>query len=76
MKIDSLFRWLLPAAYPGTTPNVSSPAPGNQARIWFYREASRYDGGGTPYLRLNGTVGGVSQPSAAFLSTFRPATIT
>jgi hypothetical protein len=85
MKIQSLCKWLLPAAagvtllasvgyaaYPAAAPYVSSPAPLNQARIWFYREANPYDGIGLPYLRLNGTVVGVSQPGAAFFVDVPP----
>jgi hypothetical protein len=85
MTIQSLFKWLLVAgagftllasvgyaAYPAAAPYISSPAPLNQARIWFYREANPYDGIGTPYLRLNGTVVGVSQPGAAFFVDVPP----
>ena len=73
MKLQSLFKWLLAtgagislsvsvadAAYPPAAQYVSSPVPPNQARIWFYREANPYDSTGTPYVRLNGTVVGVS----------------
>src|SRR5205814_3565995 len=60
------------AAYPAAAPYVSSTAPANQARIWFYREANPYDSTGTPYVRLNGTVVGVSQPGAAFFVDVPP----
>src|SRR5205814_1426327 len=60
------------AAYPAAAPYVSSTAPANQARIWFYREANPYNSTGTPYLRLNGNVVGVSQPGAAFFVDVAP----
>jgi hypothetical protein len=85
MKIQPLVNWLLPAcagvalfvtaadaAYPPAAQYVSSPAPPNQARIWFYREANPYSSTGTPYLRLNGAVVGVSQPGAAFFVDVAP----
>lgn len=85
MQIQPLFKSLLPAcggvmlfaaaghaAYPAATPYVQSAAPTNQARIWFYREANPYESTGTPYLRLNGTVVGVSQPGAAFFVDVPP----
>src|SRR5947208_1089189 len=85
MKFHPFFKWLLPAgagialsvsgadaAYPPAAQYVTSPAPTNQARIWFYREANPYDSTGTPYVRLNGTVVGVSQPGAAFFVDVPP----
>lgn len=85
MKPASLLKLLLPAfaaamlfaaaadaGYPLAAPYVSSPAPPSQARIWFYRDANPYDGIGTPYVRLNGTVVGVSQPGAAFFVDVPP----
>ena len=85
MKLQSLVKWLLPAgvgmamaasvgvaSYPAAAPYVSSPAPPNQARIWFYREANPYNGTGMPYVRLNGTVVGVSQLGAAFFVDVPP----
>lgn len=60
------------ADYPQAAPYVSSPPPPNQARIWFYRDANPYDGTGTPYIRLNGTVVGVSELGAAFFVDVPP----
>lgn len=85
MKIRSLFKCLAPAgllaalfatgaiaAYPAAAPYVSASVPPSQARIWFYRDANPYDSTGTPYVRLNGTVVGVSQPGAAFFVDVAP----
>src|SRR5438067_58098 len=87
MKFQSLFKRLLPAvagmtllgtgtgadaAYPPAAQYVSSAAPANQARIWFYRVANPYDSTGTPYVRLNGAVVGVSQPGTAFFVDVPP----
>src|SRR5437764_4777853 len=60
------------AAYPPAAQYVSAPPPPHQARIWFYRDANPYDSTGTPYVRLNGTVVGVSQPGAAFFVDVAP----
>ena len=84
MRIRSLFR-VLPAAlglslftsgaqaaYPPASQYLQSPPAPNQARIWFYRDANPYDGTGTPYVRLNGTVVGVSELGAAFFVDVPP----
>src|SRR5947209_2800849 len=60
------------ADYPPAAQYVSSAPPSNQARIWFYREANPYSSTGTPYVRLNGNVVGVSQPGAAFFVDVAP----
>src|SRR6267143_40992 len=41
------------------------PIPAGEARVWFYRNGGPYDGVGTPYLRMNEAIVGVSEPSGA-----------
>ena len=68
----ALFAAATQAAYPPASQYVSSAPPPNQARIWFYRDADPYESTGTPYVRLNGAVVGVSQPGAAFFVDVAP----
>ena len=41
------------------------PIPPGEARIWFYREADPLHTPGRPYLRLNGAVVAISEPSGS-----------
>jgi hypothetical protein len=41
------------------------PIPPGDARVWFYRDGGPYDGVGTPYLRMNEAIVGVSEPGGA-----------
>ena len=51
---------------PPTATVALPPIPAGQARVWFYRDGGSYDGVGTPYLRMNEAIVGVSQPGGAF----------
>jgi len=51
---------------PPPTASVAVPSiPTGQARVWFYRDGGPYDGRGTPYLRMNEAIVGVSEPGGA-----------
>jgi hypothetical protein len=58
---------LVPACsqLPPTATVALPPIPAGQARVWFYRDGGPYDGVGTPYLRMNEAIVGVSQPGGA-----------
>jgi len=49
-----------------------SPIPSQAARIWFYRDASAYDGKESRLIRLNGAVVGQSQVGDAFYRDVPP----
>jgi hypothetical protein len=60
--------FLLVAACSQLPPTASvtvPPIPPGQARVWFYRDGGPYDGVGTPYLRMNDAIVGVSEPGGA-----------
>ena len=42
------------------------PIPAGDSRLWFYRDHEPYETHQRPYLRLNGQIVGVSEPSGAF----------
>jgi hypothetical protein len=50
---------------PPTASVAVPPIPPGEARVWFYRDGGPYDGAGTPYLRMNDAVVGISQPGSA-----------
>src|SRR5215472_2693528 len=50
---------------PPTVSVAAPPIPPGEARVWFYRDGGPYDGRGTPYLRMNEAIVGVSQPGGA-----------
>jgi hypothetical protein len=73
----ALLRWhviaaaiLLLAANCTPLPAVGSmaipPIPAGDSRLWFYRDREPYETHQRPYLRLNGQIVGVSEPSGAF----------
>jgi len=57
------------------TPTVAvaiPPIPAGEARVWFYRDGGPYDGTGTPYLRMNEAIVGLSQPAGALYRDVAP----
>jgi len=50
---------------PPTASVAVPPIPPGKSRVWFYRDGGPYDGVGTPYLRMNGSIVGVSEPGGA-----------
>ena len=52
-------------ALPPTASVAVPPLPAGEARVWFYRDLGPYDGLGTPFLRMNGAIVGVSEPGGA-----------
>jgi len=48
------------------------PVPAGEARVWFYRDGGPYDGRGTPYLRMNGAIVGLSEPNGALYRDVAP----
>ena len=72
-----LLRWLLSALAGIATCATASygqwalagslpPIPPGEARVWFYRDAGIYDSQEQPYILMNGTIIGVSQPRGSF----------
>ena len=57
---------------PPTATVALPPIPAGQARVWFYRDGGPYDGVGTPYLRMNEAIVGVSQPEGALYRDVAP----
>ena len=53
------------APLPPTASVAVPPLPAGEARVWFYRDLGPYDGLGTPFLRMNGAIVGVSEPGGA-----------
>jgi hypothetical protein len=61
------------APLPPTAAVTIPPVPAGAARVWFYRDGGPYvDGTGTPYLRMNGTIVGLSQPEGALYRDVAP----
>jgi hypothetical protein len=50
---------------PQTASVTVPPIPPGEARVWFYRDGGPYDGVGTPYLRMNEAIVGISEPGGA-----------
>jgi hypothetical protein len=49
-----------------STASVAVPLiPAGEARVWFYRQADPYDSIGTPYIRMNEAIVGLSMPGGA-----------
>jgi hypothetical protein len=82
-KAVVLLRWLLSAlagistfataGYGQWAPAGSlPPIPQGEARVWFYRDAGVYDSQEQPYIRMNGTIVGVSQPYGSFYLDVKP----
>ncbi len=65
----------LAEAYPTARP-APAPVPPGQARIWIFREYEPYESLATPYVRLNGTIIGVSQSGGVFYRDVAPGTYT
>jgi hypothetical protein len=57
---------------PPTASVAIPPIPSGEARVWFYRDGGPYDGVGTPYLRMNEAIVGVSQPDGALYRDVAP----
>jgi len=53
------------AQLPSTASVAVPPIPAGEARVWFYRSGNPYDGVGTPYLRMNEAIVGISEPGGA-----------
>jgi len=53
------------ASVPPTAAVAVPPIPAGQARAWFYRDPWVYDCQGTPYIRMNEGIVGVSQVGGA-----------
>jgi hypothetical protein len=61
------------APLPPTAAVDIPPIPAGAARVWFYRDGGPYvDGTGTPYLRMNGAIVGLSQPEGALYRDVAP----
>jgi hypothetical protein len=61
------------APVPPTAAVAIPPIPAGEARAWFYRDGGPYvDGTGTPYLRMNDAIVGVSQPEGAMYRDVAP----
>ena len=78
-----LLRWLLSAlagistfatiSYGQWAPAVPvPPIPASEARVWFYRDAGPHDSQEQPYVLMNGTIVGVSQPRGSFYFDVKP----
>ena len=63
------------ASLPPTAAVTVPPIPAGEARVWFYRDPGPYDGLGTPYIRMNEAIVGISQPGAPPIATSCPANI-
>ena len=59
---------------PSSAAAVSNAPPPGLARIWLYREAEPFQSTARPYVRLNGTVAGISEPGGAFYRDVPPGT--
>src|SRR5438132_10791921 len=57
---------------PRTAAVTVPPIPPGEARVWFYRDGGPYDGVGTPYLRMNEAIVGISEPSGALYRDVAP----
>lgn len=57
---------------PPTAATAIPPIPAGEARAWFYRDGGPYDGVGTPYLRMNEAIVGVSEPGGALYRDVAP----
>ena len=57
---------------PQTVSVAVPPMPTGEARVWFYRDWGPYDALGTPYLRMNEAIVGVSQPGGALYRDVAP----
>jgi len=57
---------------PPAAPYLAARIPAGMARIWFYRDANPNDLLAEAYIRLNGTIVGVSEPGAAFYRDVLP----
>jgi hypothetical protein len=57
---------------PPAAPYLATPVASGMARIWFYRDMNPNDILATPYVRLNGTIAGVSEPGGAFYRDVPP----
>jgi hypothetical protein len=57
---------------PPTMAVAVPPIPAGEARVWFYRSWGPYDALGTPYLRMNEAIVGVSQPGGALYRDVAP----
>ena len=60
------------APLPPTASVAIPPTPAGEARVWFYRDGGPYDGAGTPYLRMNEAIVGVSEPQGALYRDVAP----
>jgi hypothetical protein len=53
-------------AQPPASSVALAPIPAGDARLWFYRDGGPLDTQQRPYIRLNGQIAGISEPSSAF----------
>jgi hypothetical protein len=61
------------ASVPPTAAVSIPPIPAGEARVWFYRDGGPYtDGTGTPFLRMNEEIVGLSQPEGALYRDVAP----
>jgi hypothetical protein len=58
----------VPPTASGSVPQI----PAGAARVWFYRDLAPYDALGTPFLRMNEAIVGVSQPGGALYRDVAP----
>jgi hypothetical protein len=69
----ALFVALGACASQPTTGNITIPKiPAGMARAWFYREDEPYNGFDRPYVRMNGTIDGISELGGAFYRDVPP----
>jgi hypothetical protein len=60
------------APLPPTASVAVPPISAGESRVWFYRDWGPYDGRGTPYLRMNEAIVGVSEPGGALYRDVMP----
>jgi hypothetical protein len=60
------------AQLPPTAAVAVPPIPAGAARVWFNCDSGPYDGLGTPFLRMNGAIVGVSEPGGALYRDLAP----
>jgi hypothetical protein len=60
------------AAPAATSAAAIPPIPAGMARIWIYREYDPNLSLARPYVRLNGSIAGISEPSGAFYRDVMP----
>jgi hypothetical protein len=60
------------AQLPPTSSIAVPPIPAGETRLWFYRDDGPYESQERPFVRLNGHVVGISEPTGAFYRDVAP----